>query len=49
MSTVTNNMRRIFSAATLFHGDVSKWYVLHVTKMSYMFRGAISLQSDISE
>ena len=42
-------MRKMFSYATLFNGDISKWDVSSVTRMGEMFKNAAAFNGDISK
>jgi len=41
-------MSGMFSGATNFNSNLSKWRVHNVTNMSYMFDGAENFNSDLS-
>ena len=43
------DMQYMFSDATSFNGDLSKWDVSKVTDMQYMFNGATSFNGDLSK
>ncbi|WP_420885154.1 BspA family leucine-rich repeat surface protein [Aquimarina algiphila] len=48
LSNVTS-MKSMFSMATSFNGDISKWDVSNVENMENMFSGATSFNGDISK
>ena len=42
------NLNNMFTAASLFNGNISGWDTSRVTNMTYMFNGASSFNGDIS-
>lgn len=43
------SLKNMFTAATKFNQDISKWDVSHVTNMKLMFLGATTFNQDISK